>query len=380
MTRGCFVVLVMSLAIPTPSRAQGGPVEFSRTGWALTGEHTRIDTVGGRTVLRLRTGTAHYRAAALENGTIEFDMAVTPYRSFVYLTFRVQSDDEYEELYFRPHKSGLPDAMQYSPVYRGISNWQLYHGRGYTAAAQLPPGEWMHVRVVLRDSRAAVFVGEATAPQLVIPLAREPAPGHVSLQSFFLDPAAPEDLHGASFRNLVIRPADVPFGFSSGVAASAPSGTVTQWQVSRPFAPDSGTIEVLPGEVLRSPEWRTLPTDPRGVLVLYRHLPRLEGVGRPAALARLVVTADRERAARFDFGYSDEVSVFLNGALLFAGNDSYSFDEPRRDGLIGLDQGTLYLPLRRGTNELILAVSDVFGGWGVMGRFPDREGLEVGGR
>jgi len=59
--------------------------------------------------------------------------------------------------------------------------------------------------------------------------------------------------------------------------------------------------------------------------------------------------------------------VFLNGAALFTADDSYSFERPRREGLIGLDQGTVYLPLRAGENELVLAVTDVFGGWGLMG-------------
>ena len=63
--------------------------------------------------------------------------------------------------------------------------------------------------------------------------------------------------------------------------------------------------------------------------------------------------------------------------LLFSDDDGYSFNFPRRQGLITIDQGTLYLPLTEGDNELVLVVTDVFGGWGVMGRFADGEGLEV---
>ena len=36
-----------------------------------------------------------------------------------------------------------------------------------------------------------------------------------------------------------------------------------------------------------------------------------------------------------------------------------------------------YLPLRQGQNELVLAVTEVFGGWGVMGEFEDPAGLKV---
>ena len=43
------------------------------------------------------------------------DVKVTRRRSFVYVTFRMEDEQEYEELYLRPHKSGLPDAVQYAP-------------------------------------------------------------------------------------------------------------------------------------------------------------------------------------------------------------------------------------------------------------------------
>ena len=89
------------------------------------------------------------------------------------------------------------------------------------------------------------------------------------------------------------------------------------------------------------------------------------------------MTAETAGVHRFNFGYSDEVSVFLNGTLLFSGDDSYRFNFPRRQGLITIDQGSLYLPLEKGENELILAITDFFGGWGVMGQFEKTEGLEI---
>jgi hypothetical protein len=374
MKRSALLIL-LAIIVAGPATAQVQRIEFSDPGWVLAGDDTRVDTVSGQTVLRLRTGIASFRPLSFQDGTIEFDVAMTHYRSFAYVRFRAQAEGELEEVYLRPHKSRLPDAIQYTPVYNGASNWQLYHGRGSTGAAWLPPEQWIHVRVVLSGSRAAVFVGDTTEPQLIVPhLARDPAVGYLSLRCFVADPDMPEGMAGASYRNLVVRPGEVPFDFATVEPLPPPPGVVTAWRVSESFVPDSGPIEQLPGS---SAVWRTLSTDQRGLLVLGRHLPRLPGGRRSAVLVRLTVTSDHERSVRFNVGYSDEVSVFLNGRLLFAGNDSYSFDQPRRQGLIGLDQGTLYLPLRRGSNELVLAVSDVFGGWGVMGQFPDREGIRI---
>src|SRR3954462_16030029 len=80
--------------------------------WELSGDGSRIAPYRGRQAIQLRTGRAIRRDAVLKDGTIEFDMAVTPHRTFVYIQFRVEGDDDHEEIYFRPHKSELPDAIQ----------------------------------------------------------------------------------------------------------------------------------------------------------------------------------------------------------------------------------------------------------------------------
>jgi hypothetical protein len=96
--------------------------------------------------------------------------------------------------------------------------------------------------------------------------------------------------------------------------------------------------------------------------------------------ARLHVRADREGLRTFDLGYSDIATVFVNGRALYTGDQRYSFDTPRREGLLGLDQARLYLPLRAGDNEIVVLVSDTFGGWALMGRFVDPSGLTVEAR
>jgi hypothetical protein len=79
----------------------------------------------------------------------------------------------------------------------------------------------------------------------------------------------------------------------------------------------------------------------------------------------------------FDLGFSDDALVLVNGKPLFRGEGSYSYDEPRREGLIGYDQARVFLPLVEGDNDLAVVVQDGFGGWGLMGRFPDPSGLVV---
>ncbi len=373
-----LILSILALWLGLAATAEPRALPFDEAGWEFQGDDTRVEALQGKDALRMRSGRAIRRDVEFQDGTIEFDMLVTPHRSFVYLQFRIEDDGEYEDLYFRPHKSALPDAIQYSPVYRGASNWQLYHGPGSTAAAEFTPNTWQHVKVVVRGHQAAVFVGDGTEPQLVIsPLAREPRKGYIALRGF-APRGIPEAVPIANFANLVIRPGEVPYDFSGADPTIPPvPGAITEWYVSPTFLPPAEVPGELPADILAAMGWSPLPTDPSGLLVLWKHRAPPAGSRQAAALARVTIQAQEADTRRFDFGYSDVVAVYLNGQLLFSGDASYSFNFPRRQGLITPDQGSLYLPLRKGKNELVLAVAETFGGWGLMGRFENRSGLKI---
>src|SRR6185503_11019727 len=160
----------------------------------------------GRDTVRIDTGWAVRPDAALQDGTIDFDVRLTRRRSFVYVAFRMAGERELEEMYLRPHKSSLPDAVQYAPVYQGQSAWQLYHGPGGTAAVPFEPGAWTHVRVVLSGRRAALFVGDMAQPVLAVPrLGHEPRAGGIALRSFVPAGTAGTE-HAARFASVVVRP------------------------------------------------------------------------------------------------------------------------------------------------------------------------------
>jgi len=234
---------------------------------------------------------------------------------------------------------------------------------------------------VVKGQQAAVFVGETDEPQMVVPrLARVAGSGHLALRAM-LPGGKPDGVYTTSFANLVVRPGDVASSsLNPAPAEPPPAGIVTHWSLSPAYAPPEGAQRELPTDLMESGSWKVVEAEPSGLLPLLRDVPVPEGSRRPGVLARIVVRAAEAGTRRFDFGYSDQVSVFLNGTLLFSGDNGYSFNFPRRQGLITLDQNALYLPLHAGENELVLAVAEVFGGWGLMGRFEDPTGLEVSAR
>jgi hypothetical protein len=363
---------------------------FTDGGWQLEGATLKIERYEGRDVLSVENGVAYRRGLRLQDGSVDFDVQLTRRRSFVYLMFRMLDDGEHEEVYLRPHKSALPDALQYAPVYQGQSQWQLYHGPGATAAVGFEPGAWTHVRLVLRGDKAALFVSDLGRPALVIPrLARTPAPGYIALRGLAppgtgsgpiaryanvrVDTTVPDDDFAPPRR--AARDQAAPPG--SAVELVAP-GSVREWSVSRAFAvPNDAPAPELPGPGVLG-EFQRVPAEPGGLVVLHRYV-RLPGPERRevAAVARVRVHAESAGLRRFDMGFSDVAVVFLNGRPLFRGDAHYSFDNPRQEGLVHYGQASVFLPLEKGDNELAVLVSDSFGGWGLMGRFRDESGLEV---
>jgi hypothetical protein len=360
------------------AQTQGTTLAFDNPAWAFQPE-AAVKAVEflGRPALVIGTGRALRRDITFADGTVEFDLAVTGGRAFAYFQFRMTSDEDHEEIYFRPHKNGLPDAIQYAPVHQGLSAWQLYHGPGGTAPAEFVRNGWTHIKIVIAGPSAAVFVGDVTTPQLVVPrMARPGAEGYIALRNFLpagVDPAK----HSSGFANLVLRPGVVDYDFSKVNPVSAPPGTIPRWEVSRTFVPDSGPVRFIDDSILKSAQWRTLSADASGLLNFAIHLTVPDSLRVWGAAARVTLTADRPRTVRLLLGFSDRVTVFLNGKPLFSGDQRYFFDNPRQEGVIGFHQATVYLQLQQGPNEVMLAVSDQFGGWGVVGRLLEAEGVRI---
>jgi len=374
----CAATTCLALGlVPRVEAAPGGGIPLDQ-GWELSGASTRVESWKGERALRMRVGSAVRRDVSLADGTIEFDVAMARRRAFVYLLFRMASEEECETIYLRPHKSDLPDAVQYAPVWNGEEAWQLYHGRAGTVSASFPDGAWLHVRLVVQGRRAALFLGDAPKPALVVRLARTPAAGHIAFRSFVPPGGAPEGEAVAAFANVVVRPGDVPYDFGPDQAEDLPPAVVRSYQLSPPVAASTLPLTSLPADLLASKEsWPSVPVEENGVLVIGRHVRRAEDVS--TAVARLVVNARAATLQAMDLGYSDFVTVFVNGRPSFAGDWHYSFQEPRQDGFIGLWQARVWLPLVPGDNEVLLAVSDIFGGWGLTARLEPQDGVRLAG-
>ena len=302
------------------------------------GEYLQVVTVAG---------------VELEDGMIEAEVAIGPERSFHGVFWRGLDDENYESFFVRPHQVGNPDAIQYTPVHNGSSSWQLYHGPGFWNPIDFPIDEWFTIRVAFVGERAEVFIADQPALEISELKAEQPQ-GTVGLL------VAGDALHISAFR----------YGAEALLTAAAPArpdrapGVVPHWSVSDPFA-EAELPEALDEAALSVRTWTPLESEPLGLA----DLSRVHGIrdGKDTVFAKTRLASQRAQTVAAELGFSDRAVVFLNGRRLYRGDDSYRSRDYRFLGSIGF-YDTVYLPLEEGENELVIAVSESFGGWGVQAR------------
>lgn len=341
-----------------------GQIPWDESRWDVAAQESRTGRYLGRDAFFMAGGTAWFDDADFRDGVIEFDIAAPAEQGFHGLRFRAVDRRNHEYVYLRPHLSGLPDAVQYTPVNRGLSSWQLYSDPRFVLPAELPPDRWIHVRVAIQGRRMEMTIDDQL---LVFPeLQRDPAQGGLGLSA---------SGGGAWYANVVVRPgADPEFSAEPGAEAPAVSAEVVEgFRVSEPFAEAvvDGVVE-LPEAVRGGQRWTPLPVHVRGiadVAKVHTLTPEANTV-----FVALTLVAEGPAVVRLRFGFSDRVRVFLEGRQRFAAADEFATRDYRFLGTVGLFD-ELFLPLEAGDNEVWFALSEDFGGWGLMVEIPAGQGV-----
>jgi hypothetical protein len=350
-------------------------ISFGDYQWDVEAKESQVEEHLGRQSLYLQGGQAIVKGSEFTDGIIEYDVAFGPQPGFIGVMWRLQDSKNYEEFYMRPHQSGNPDANQYTPIFHGIAGWQLYYGEGYGVPITYPFNTWIHVKIVVSGKQAEVYINDMNQPALFISeLKREIQPGKVGIEVAEVPPFAPA--HFANFRYTPM--SNPPLKGTAKAPEPAPAGTLRSWQVSEAFDEQSlvGKVRLTDADKKNFKTWIPLPSERTGLA----NLARVQGVGegKNTVFARVTIVAEGKQIKPLTFGFSDRIKVYLNDQLLYAGSDVFLSRDYRFLGTIGWFDA-VYLPLKRGENELWLAVTEDFplGGWGVQARFEDMAGIEV---
>ena len=264
--------------------------------------------------------------------------------------------------------------MQYIPIINGLDSWQIYAGPNETGAVDLPVNEWVHVKIVVKNDKADIYVGDTKTPSIHIPdLYNAEAAGPISVYAG----DRPGITSGAYFSNIAVRPLTDEDKITGEAKEETPppEGVITEWSVSAPFAEaDIKDSTTLAASNLKNYSWTKLNTERSGIANLARVTQRTREAN--TALVRKTVLATEDTKTLLSFGYSDRVILFVNGKRVFSGNAGWRVRDHRFLGTVGFNDAIL-LPLKKGENEIVAAVSENFGGWAFAGAVANREGLSL---
>lgn len=375
-----LLLLSAGILLTQSIRVQSSPTTIPLTPdhWTAT-DSLRFTEYLGRPSLYINRGVALANGVELRDGTLEYDMVVPRGGNFMGAVFHATGPENSEVIFFRPGQSGTMESVQYAPALNGVAAaWQIYHGEGANAAVALAFDQWLHVRIEIAGVTASLYLNDDTTPVLVVPRLAGVAGASVGVWTGFFGRGA----YFANIRYTARPPAPVV------PAPPLPAGTITDWDLSPVFDAPALTPGTLPR--LDSLHWDRVHVEDQGFVLVnrYRRTPnstipidRTTGeplvdsimgnrvTGAKVVLARTVIQSDRARLGRMVFGASDGAVVYCNGQPLFFGMNASRLRSPDL-GLSALDRvgSVLYLPLKRGPNELVLAVTEYTGGWAYWAR------------
>ncbi len=304
----------------------------SLEGLCIRASQADIVTWQGRQALHLENGLALVPDEQLLDARVEVLVGVDE-PAYPGIVFRLVDVLNYELAYAVPHVSEQWDALQYDPVFHGSNTWQIYHGPCYQQTAQVPTGLWFRLRVDFCGHRAAVAV-EGQPPLVVEHLARSDEAGRFGLWTF--RPAYFCDLSVSSCNRLTD---------PRGLPPLDGEGVLDTW-----FVEEVGVAKC----------------EANGVLNLNRYLPA--ALGEAHLLRRFELV--EEATVRLDFGFSDELTLAVDGEELFAGEHRFhGFTDRRSRGYadVGNESITHRLPAGRHELAALLRVHEGFG-WGLAMR------------
>lgn len=348
--------------VPVWGQTQEFP--FTEDHWNLSEADYQLEKFKGKKGIALK-GRLDLKQLVMKDGTIEVDLNFPAKRNFPGVYFRTRQKS-YEEFYVRPHQSGNPDACQYSPVFYGTAAWQLYHGEGFGTKLELTADTWHHLKIVVKSNSAEVYWDEDPSPILVAKLLTGAKEGRIAISG------GAEYVHFANFQ---FTPAAPQTQFAEPIPdlLALKRSEVRFWQVSR-VVNDSlvwGKTELDPNW-LRGFRWRSQSPQYKNILNLAEFGARTEFAN--TIMCRLEVQATKAGPYLLELGYSDDIQVYCNGQILYRGTNQFRSRDYRYLGTIGYFDG-VYLPLKAGKNDIVITVRERFGGWGLMGKWANSEGI-----
>lgn len=337
--------------------------------WDIKAKSYVIENYKGKDAIYLQAGSITLKNKTFLNGTIEYDIFLKEEQAFPGVYFRATKNFDAEQWFMRPHLSGKPDANQAAPATKGITPWQLYFGKKYSFPYNYKFDDWTHVKLVINNNRAQVFLDYSEKPNLSWNLFHKTQEGKITFRG--------GRFTGMHLANIKITPSQTKIIGFNPIERPSLKNLISKWKISNMF--EEKQLDDLTNfkSLLNSRKWLgSIEIEEGTAANISRKLQLYNGKPGNTVFAKIEIYSDKKQTKIFDFGYSDRTVAFLNGKPIYKGTNKWRSRDYRYLGTIGL-YDAVYLHLKKGKNTLIMAVSEDFGGWLITGRFKDTNGIKI---
>lgn len=343
-------------------------IPIDTTHWEIQARSYIIEPYKGKNSIYLQAGFMKLKDKRFLNGTIEFDIYLKELQAFPGVYFRVDENLNGEQFFMRPHLSGKPDANQAAPLTYGITPWQLYFGPRYSFPYTYNYEDWTHVKILVNNGRAQVFLNHSEKPNLSWNLFHDAKSGDIGFRG--------GNRTGLHIANIQIDHTAPKISNFQPIERKPIEGLIQKWEVSDRFEENKlDDINNL-SKLIASRKWNhEIEVEEGTAANISRKVNLLSNRKKNTVFARIIIHSDKKQTKLINFGYSDRVVAILNGKPIYKGTNRWRSRDYRYLGTVGLFDG-IYLPLKKGKNTLLMAVSEDFGGWLITGKFNNEIGLK----
>ena len=361
-----ILLSALALAFVTQTKAQQF-VPIDTTHWKFQSPGYVIEEFKGKKAVYL-IGAMELKNQTFLNGTIEYDIFLKEERCYPGVYFRTDGLNG-EQFFLRLHLSGLEDANQAAPLVNNLTPWQLMFGPRYSFPYTYNYEDWTHVKIVVNNKQAQVFLDYAAEPNLSWDLTMPVKAGNVIFRG--------GRVSGLHIANIKIDPQATEMKNFNPIERKPIEGLIPEWEISDMFEVKSLENITNIESTISERKWGRKVQVEEGTASNISKVQNLyNGEPGETVFAKVTITSDKDQMKLFEFGYSDRVITILNGKPIYQGTNYWRSRDYRYLGTIGLFDA-VYLDLKKGKNTLLLAVSESFGGWLVTGRIQDMEGIKI---
>jgi hypothetical protein len=349
-------------------------IPFEPAYWDTTATKAKFVNYKGVKAIKMvpHSNEISVKGINFSNGTIEFDTqpidAETRSSSPIGIYFRQQNAKESEYIYLRTKKDDTKrndDDIQYAPVVNGVLLFNMMSH--FDGPAPVHNKEWNHVKLVVYGMQMRVYVNDMNEPVLEIPrLESNSTTGSIGFDGL------------AYFANLVIKPNETE-GLSpvEGIdPAKHDVNYIRRWDVTSAKLMAQGrelTDQDLPKDTTK---WTPIIAERRGVINLSRKFGSSD-TGRYVWL-KSTINSTKEQVMQMQLGFCDEVYVFVNKKLVDADKNQFGLPLSKfPDGCLNIDNSTINIPLKQGSNELLIGIVNNFYSWAIVARMRNLNNLSI---